>query len=465
VLRALAPKSSVTVPLQTVPGRIIGSLLLVSSDAEAHFDAVDVTLATELGRRCAVAVENARLYGERDRIARTLQQSLLPPDLPSIPGVTIEARFRPAGEGIEMGGDFYDAFEVGDEAWAVTIGDVCGKGPDAAALTALVRYTLRAVTMQERRPGAALELVNRAILRNRNDERFCSAALAVIENRPTGVRVELASAGHPLPLLLRPDGSVEAIGARGHLLGLWPDFEAEPLSLELEPGDTLILYTDGVTDARAPDRILDTDDLAELVRSCAGSGAAVTAERIEQKVSEGLAGEPRDDIAVLVIEAQGRLESPGGKPFDELDGALRLTLPSSPQAPSRARRAIERLSGELDDALVEQLKLLATELVTNSCRHAAAKGDPIGLVLAVEDGVVRLSVTDTGPGFTAPDPQPSVDDEAGRGLFIVEAMADRWGVDNADGSRVWLELATGATPARTAANEVAWGADTSSPTG
>jgi PAS domain S-box-containing protein len=464
-LRELGPRSSVIVPLQTMPGKIIGALELVSAGSGAQFDPIDLALATELGRRCAVAVENARLYGERDRIARTLQQSLLPPDLPEIPGVTIEARFRPAGEGIEMGGDFYDAFEVGENSWAVTIGDVCGKGPDAAALTALVRYTLRAVTMHERRPEAALELVNRAILRQRNDERFCSAALAIIENRPEGVCVELASAGHPLPLLLRPDGSVEAIGARGHLLGLWPDFTAEPLSLWLAPGDTLILYTDGVTDARAPDRILDTDDLAELVRSCAGAGAAVTAERIEQTVADGLAGEPRDDIAVLVIEAQGpRVDTGIGAP-DELDGALRITIPSSPQAPGRARRAIERLSAELDSTVVEQLKLLATELVTNSCRHAAERGDPIGLVLAVDDGVVRLSVTDTGPGFSAPNAEPSPDDENGRGLFIVEAMADRWGVDSSEGSRVWLELATAAPPPRTAANQGAWGADTSAPAG
>ena len=466
LLRTLNPRSAIVVPLQTAPGRTIGSLLLVSSDPESQFDGVDVALATELGRRCAVAVENARLYAERDRIARTLQHSLLPPDLPSIPGVTIEARFRPAGKGIEMGGDFYDAFQVDDDAWAVTIGDVCGKGPDAAALTALVRYTLRAVTMNERRPDAALELVNRAILRQAHDERFSSAVLAMIENRPTGVSVELAGAGHPLPLLLRPDGSVEAIGAHGHLLGLWPDFEADPLALELAPGDTLILYTDGVTDARAPDRILDTDDLAELVRSCAGAGAAVTAERIERAVSDALAGEPRDDIAVLVIEAQGALVDSGAvTPLDELDGALSISIPSSPQAPGRARRAIERLSGGLDETVVEQLKLLATELVTNSCRHAAAKGDPIALVLAIDEGLVRLSVTDTGPGFEAPDTTPNPDQEGGRGLFIVDAMADRWGVDNQGGSRVWLELGTVAPPPRTAANDAAWGADTSSPTG
>ncbi|MDQ3934709.1 MAG: SpoIIE family protein phosphatase [Actinomycetota bacterium] len=462
VLRELAPRSGVTVPLQTVPGRILGSLSLFTCDGEASFDAVDVALATEVGRRCAVAVENARLYRERDWIARTLQQSLLPPDLPEIPGVALEARFRPAGEGIEMGGDFYDAFEVGEHAWALTIGDVCGKGPDAAALTALVRYTLRAVTMHERQPERALELVNRAILRNRSDDRFCSAALAIVETRPDGVHVELASAGHPLPLLLHPDGRVEAIGARGHLLGLWPDFEAEPLSLLLAPGDALIFYTDGVTDARAPDRILDTDDLAELVRSCAGAGAEATAERIERTVADSLAGEPRDDIAVLVIEAQGPRDPVQEEVSDdELDGALRLSIPSSPHAPARARRAIEALSGSLDSDVVEQLKLLATELVTNSCRHAAAKGDPIGVVLAVDEGVVRLSVTDTGPGFAAPDQIASPDDESGRGLLIVDVLADRWGVDARGGTRVWCELEAAPSTERTAASGDAWGVDRS----
>jgi anti-sigma regulatory factor (Ser/Thr protein kinase) len=316
--------------------------------------------------------------------------------------------------------------------------------------------------MHERRPERALELVNRAILRNRSDDRFCSAALAIVETRPEGVYLELASAGHPLPLLLHPDGSVEAIGARGHLLGLWPDFEAEPLSLMLAPGDALIFYTDGVTDARAPDRILDTSDLAELVRSCAGAGAEATAERIERTVADALAGEPRDDIAVLVIEAQGARAPVAQELDDEFDGALRLSIPSSPHAPARARRAIEALSGSLEPTLVEQLKLLATELVTNSCRHAAAKGDPIAVVLALDEGVVRLSVTDTGPGFAAPEPAADPDDEAGRGLLIVDALADRWGVDRAAGARVWCELGVPApVTERTPPSEDAWGVDRS----
>ncbi|HEX8066135.1 MAG TPA: SpoIIE family protein phosphatase [Thermoleophilaceae bacterium] len=435
IVRDLGLRSSVIVPLTTGHGRILGGLALVTAESGRLFEEVDVTLATELARRCAVAIENARLYRERDWIARTLQQSLLPPDLPEIPGVTLEARFRPAGEGIEMGGDFYDAFALDERTWVVTIGDVCGKGPDAAALTARVRYTLRAVTMHERRPGRVLELVNQAILRDGSEDRFCSAAFATIERRPHGVHVEMASAGHPLPVLLRADHSVETVGASGQLLGLWPEIDAPDVAFDLEPDESLVLYTDGVTDALAPVRILDAEDLAGLVSGCAGLAAAGIAERVVGAVVDALPGEPRDDIALLVIQTDG-----SDLPRDELDGTAQVSLANEPQAPARARRAVEALAGPLPSELVEELKLLATELVTNSCRHAEARHEPVLLELSIEERVVRLAVTDAGSGFEPPAASAEPEDEAGRGLFIVDALADRWGVDRAGGTRVWAEL-------------------------
>ena len=441
IIRSLGLRSAVIVPLLTAPGRILGALALVIAESDRTFDAVDVGLSAELGRRCAVAIENARLYGERSRIAHTLQKSLLPPDLPAIPDVSLEARFRPAGQGIEMGGDFYDAFAIDDRMWAITIGDVCGKGPDAAALTALVRYTLRAVTMHERRPERVLELVNQAVLRDRTDDRFCSAALAMVDTRPGGVHVQLACAGHPPPLLMRADGFVEAVGVGGHLLGLWPEIDVATTELVLGPGDTLVFYTDGVTDARAPDRILDTDDLARLIGRCAGLGAAATAEQIERTIVDKLAGEARDDIALLVLEAQGV------PPADDVDGVLRVSLANAAHAPARARRAIEALCGPMEESVVEELKLLATELVTNSCRHAAAGTDPIRLELSIDETQVRLAVIDSGEGFEVDGRSPDPDAESGRGLFIVDALADRWGVDAAGGTRVWAELDYSATSA------------------
>ena len=145
----------------------LGVLSLVTGRSGRRFDARDLELAEELARRCGTAVDNARLYRERGYIARTLQESLLPSELPEIPGIEAAARFRPTGEGNEMGGDFYDLFATGDRGWTVVVGDVCGKGPDAAAVTALARYTLRAAAMRERLPSRELHVLNEALLRQR----------------------------------------------------------------------------------------------------------------------------------------------------------------------------------------------------------------------------------------------------------------------------------------------------------
>ena len=222
ILREFGMRSVIIVPMMT-RGRTLGALTFVSGNSGRRFDEQDVELAQELGRRCATAVDNARLYTERSYIARTLQESLLPVELPDIPGVEAAARFRPTGEGNEVGGDFYDMFETGDRGWTVVIGDVCGKGPDAAAVTALARYTLRAAAMRERLPSRSLAVLNEALLRQRDDRRFCTVAYAYFEKLDRGARVGVACGGHPLPLLLRADGTVETVGVPGTLLGVVPD--------------------------------------------------------------------------------------------------------------------------------------------------------------------------------------------------------------------------------------------------
>ena len=299
VLVEFGMRSVIIVPM-TTRGRTIGALTFVSGNSGRRFDEQDVELAQELARRCATAIENARLYTERSYIARTLQESLLPIELPDIPGVEAAARFRPTGEGNEVGGDFYDMFETGNRGWAVVMGDVCGKGPDAAAVTALARYTLRAAAMRERLPSRSLAVLNEALLRQRDDRRFCTVAYAYIEKLDRGARVGVACGGHPLPLVLREGGTVEQAGEPGTLLGVVPDPYIEDRAVTLEPGDALIFYTDGVIESRG-DSHIDERRLEELIATCAGAGADAIAAKVEEAAVLSQGGNPRDDIAVLVL--------------------------------------------------------------------------------------------------------------------------------------------------------------------
>ncbi len=299
-------RSAMTVPMVARSGTL-GAMTFVTGPSGRRFDRRDLELAEELARRCGTAVENARLYGERAYIARTLQESLLPSELPEIPGIETAARFRPTGEGHDMGGDFYDLFSSGGRGWTVVMGDVCGKGPDAAAVTALARYTLRAAAMRERLPSRGLHVLNEALLRQRTDRRFCTVAYAYLESVDSGVRLGFASGGHPLPLLVRPDGEVRAVGAPGTLLGVVPDPSFEDRSVELAPGDALVFYTDGVIEERG-DGGLDEEELIEVLAACAGKGADAIAARVEEEAVRSQGGHPRDDIAVLVLRVADRPE-------------------------------------------------------------------------------------------------------------------------------------------------------------
>ena len=298
---AIGMRSAIVVPM-TTRGRTIGALTWVNGRSGRRFDEQDVELAQELARRCATAIDNARLYSERSYIARTLQQSLLPVELPDIPGVETAARFRPTGEGNEVGGDFYDVFETGNRGWTIVMGDVCGKGPDAAAVTALARYTLRAAAMRERLPSRSLQVLNEALLRQRDDRRFCTVAYAYLEKLDRGARAGISTGGHPLPLVLRADGSVEPVGAPGTLLGVVPDPDLDDYPVMLDPGDSLVFYTDGVIESRVSSNgVLDERRLAELVATCAGRSPDAIAAQIEDAAVMSQNGSPKDDIAVLVL--------------------------------------------------------------------------------------------------------------------------------------------------------------------
>jgi PAS domain S-box-containing protein len=298
--RRIGFRSVVVVPL-AVRGRTLGALVTVRSQGSPPFDDDDVQVILELGRRAALALENARLYGEREYVAETLQRSLLPPDFPPIAGLELGARYQPASEGTSVGGDFYDVFEIDPGHWAAVIGDVVGKGPTAAAMMGLARYTIRTAAMGETRPSRILATLNEAILRQTSDQRFCTACCLRILLGDQGTRVTVSSGGHPLPIVLRADGTLHTAGSPGTLLGVFEDPTLVDEAIDLGPGDALVLYTDGVTDERRGDEEFGEQRLAELVASLAGRTAQEIADAVLHEVVAFRSDQPRDDIALLVL--------------------------------------------------------------------------------------------------------------------------------------------------------------------
>jgi sigma-B regulation protein RsbU (phosphoserine phosphatase) len=235
---------------------------------------------------------------EARSLAQTLQQTLIPPTPPRIPGLDVGAVYRPAGNGAEVGGDFYDVFSIGVDDWVVTVGDVSGKGVDAAVLTALARYTLRAATVDHPRPAAALRVLNAVLLADESD-RFCTAVLLRVRRDGSRFACELAVAGHPLPLLRRPDGSVQEVGTTGPPVGLLDEPQIADSTLWLDPGDTLVMFTDGVPEGRLAGEFYGNQRLVAVVR--AGGAPDVLAEALVADVVAFQGGTTRDDIAVMVL--------------------------------------------------------------------------------------------------------------------------------------------------------------------
>jgi PAS domain S-box-containing protein len=305
IVLCLEPRSLMCVPL-LARGRTIGAITLVSSQPDRRYDREDLLLAEDLAYRCALAADNARLYRGRSEIARVLQRSLLPPHLPEILGVEVGAEYLSVGEASEVGGDFYDLINTVEDGWICAIGDVRGKGVEAASVTALARYTIRAVTLKNDRPSEVLAALNEAMLRQLPEDRFCTVACVRLEPQDgsAGVGVDVSRAGHPSPLLVRSDGTVQEVGCSGRVLGVFPDAELRDTSLRLMPGETLVLYTDGVTEARSPDGdFFGEGRLRHLLSSCASFDAGTFAGRIKDAVLDFQEGSPRDDLAVLVLRA------------------------------------------------------------------------------------------------------------------------------------------------------------------
>ena len=311
-------------------GRVLGAFVFGRPSGD-KFPRESVEMVEDLSRRSALALDNARLYSQQLQTSRALQRSLLPPEVPQIPGVDLAVAYAAAGEGNEVGGDFYDVFAVSGGRWRFAIGDVCGTGPQAAAVTGLARYTMRILAKEGRGVAEVLDRLNRLILDEGPRARFITlvhgeivtaqASAATRHGRaPDGAapggengasaaaggpaRVSLVCAGHPLPLLLRAGGTPEPAASPQPLLGVLDDVAFAATAIELWPGDVLLCVTDGVTERRCARQLLDdSDGLREVFAGCAGLNAGAAAARIMRVVHDFAPQPPADDTALIVMRA------------------------------------------------------------------------------------------------------------------------------------------------------------------
>ena len=310
LIREIGMRSVMIVPM-SIAGRTLGTISFVSAESGRSFDEADLAFAGELARRAAAAVENARLYTERTQAAHTLQQSLLPERLPSVPGWELASSYAAGDTTADVGGDFYDVIALGGGLMAI-VGDVTGKGLDAAALTSLARYTMATAARFDASPPAVVALLN-DVLVARADLSLVTVACAHFVPTPTGAIMRLTSAGHPCPVLVRPGRPPVTVGAPGLLLGMTTEAQWQEVVVELAPGDALLFYTDGVTDTPS-----DQDRFGEerLLEALAGESAQPTAliERVQHALRRFQVGDVVDDRAMLALQLVAVSSAPTAEP-------------------------------------------------------------------------------------------------------------------------------------------------------
>lgn len=284
----------------TARGATFGALVVLRQ-ANAGFSADDIAFAQGIAARAALALDSARLYEEQARVASVLQQSLRPPTLPDIPGVQLAARYRPAAEHLDIGGDFYDVTGNGDD-WIVALGDVCGKGVEAAALTGQTRQSVRTAARFDRRPAAVLTAIN-SVLHESTSTRFVTLLCARLRRcgDQAQVLVDLATAGHPAPMLLRADGRVEQVDVYGTAAGLVAEMDYATTTVRLDRGDTLLMFTDGIDEAFGASGQYGMRRLHDLLSAYGGASPGVVCEAVEQDVMEYLDGRAHDDMALFAV--------------------------------------------------------------------------------------------------------------------------------------------------------------------
>ncbi|MFP3969040.1 GAF domain-containing SpoIIE family protein phosphatase, partial [Actinomadura fulvescens] len=285
--------------------RCIGTITLASSGEHGPLDLLDLGVAQRLGRYLALVIRAARLYQRRDEVAVSLQASLLPQRLPQIAGVEVAGLYRAATHGIEVGGDFYDVFPMAGDGWGMVLGDVCGKGQEAAAVTAAARHGVRTLSRWKPDPAEVLAMVNQGLL---DEERFVTAVMAGLAIDEESVTATLASAGHPPAIVIGPDGMVRYASSGGVPLGLFDDFEVSTEVIELAVGDTLFLHSDGVLDAcDLARRQFGQERLLEVLAAHASAPLQDMLNAVERRLIDFCDGDLRDDVSMLALR---RLPAP-----------------------------------------------------------------------------------------------------------------------------------------------------------
>jgi sigma-B regulation protein RsbU (phosphoserine phosphatase) len=296
---------------------LLNSALKRDDDGEPVFvrtTVFDATDRREYERELLRARRRAEESERRVRsLAQTLQTSFIPPDPPRFAGYDIAGVYRPAGQGDEVGGDFYEVFGTGRQDWALAVGDVCGKGAGAAVVTAVARHTISAATMRTRRPRLVLAALNQALL-GRHGERFCTVTYARFRESRGRCRLVTCSAGHPLPVRLS-GGRASSVGRPGSLLGVFAEPGLHDVVVDLAPGDAVVFYTDGVTEGRRGRELYGEERLKALLEACPATDAAGLARAIADDVLGFQEGLPRDDIAIVVV----RVAPEAGPDPDEED--------------------------------------------------------------------------------------------------------------------------------------------------
>jgi sigma-B regulation protein RsbU (phosphoserine phosphatase) len=281
-------------------GTTVGALVMIRA-GQHGFDDAEVAFAERIASRAAMALASAAMYEERSQIASELQHRLRPVTLPDIAGVRLAATYRAAAEHLDVGGDFYDVQGAGDD-WLLSIGDVCGKGVEASVLTDRTRQSIRTAAYFDRKPTAMLGALN-SVFHDAGFDRFVTVLCARVRTVPNGSHadIELAAAGHPAPIVLRANGFVEQIEVFGTAIGLAPGVQYEPAAIRLERGDTMLMFTDGIDEARGDDGFYGVERLTALLPAYAGAAPEVVCDAVEQSVVEYLDGRSHDDIALLAI--------------------------------------------------------------------------------------------------------------------------------------------------------------------